>query len=246
MGQFCFSLVRTLIIIENLVVVTLASLLIYVSFSAMDQDFGMDTLHDNHPKNVHAYISAISAGVGIIIALLSILGLFGAIRKSRSFLTMYASIIFFMITILALGAVITLTLRNEGVVYRDFDKSFVNTTIVLYNHTDPNDVKTRIFDRFQRHLSCCGINSPNDWKDFGNHKIPKSCCAQPSDINGSMYKYCEQSDHKVGCWRATTDYFHANLSAVRTVLLIIIGFGITCVLAAYSMVRTLKRSLEVV
>lgn len=246
MSRFCFGFVRSLIIIENLMVAALASLLIYVSFSAMDQDFGMDTLNDNHPKVVHTYISAISAGVGIIIALLSLLGLFGAVKKSKSALGMYAAIIFFMISILAILVVLTLTMRNTGVVYRDVDKSIVNTTVAAYSHTDGDDMKTRIMDHVQRRLSCCGINSPNDWKEYGLHRIPKSCCSSHLESNQPSYKYCEQSDNKVGCWRAMTDYFHANLSNVRMILYVIIGFGFVCSLAAFFMVRTLKRSLEVV
>jgi len=246
MGQFCFGITRGLIILENLVVCTLASLLIYISFSAMDQDFGMDTLNDNHPKVVHAYISAISAGVGIIIALLSLLGLFGAIKKSQSALGMYAAIIFFMVSILAILVVITLTMRNNGVIYKEVDKSIVNTTVAVYNHTDANDIKTRVLDQIQRRLTCCGINSPNDWKEYGLRKIPKSCCTSLVESNQPSFKFCEQSDYKIGCWRAMTDYFHANLAAARLVLYVIIGFGLICSMAAFSMVRTLKRSSEVV
>lgn len=231
---------------ENLIVGALAGLLIYVSFSAMDQDFGMDTLNDNHPKVVHAYISAISAGVGIIIALLSLLGLFGAIKKSKSSLGMYAAIIFFMIAVLAVFAVVTLTMKNTGATYKDFDRSIVNTTVALYNHTDSNDIKTRILDQIQKRLSCCGVNSPNDWKDYGIHKIPKSCCSNHTESIQPLFKFCEQSEHNTGCWKAMTDYFHANLSTARLFLYIIIGFGLICSLGAFSMVRTLKRSLEVV
>lgn len=246
MSHICFSFVRCLIIAENFIVAIMASLLIYVSLSAIDGDFGMETLQDNHPKNVHAYISAISLGVGIIIALLSLLGLFGAIKKSRSVLTMYGSIIFFMITILGIIAALTLTIKTDGVVYKDVDKNLVNSTISVYNHTDNNEIKTRVLDSIQRRLSCCGINSPNDWKDYGLHKIPKSCCSNHVETTLPLIKYCEQADFKIGCWRAMTDYFHANLSTARAILYMIIGFGIICVLAACFLVRFLRQSLEVV
>lgn len=236
-----------MIILENLVVATLASLLIYISFSAMDHDFGMDALNDNHPKVVHAYISAISAGIGIIILLLSLLGLFGSIKKSESALAMYAAIIFFMVTILAIMVIFTLTMQKNGTVYKDVDRSIVNTTIAVYNHSDPTDIKTTVLDQIQKRLSCCGINSPADWKDYGpTRKIAKSCCATQIEASNPFFKYCEQSDYKIGCWKAITDYFHANLSAARTILYILIAFGLTCSLAAFSMLKSLKRSLEVV
>lgn len=246
MGRFCFSFIRTLIIIENIVVAALASLLIYVSFSAMDQDFGMDTLNDNHPKVVHAYISAIAAGVGIIILLLSLLGLFGALKKSKSALIMYAAIIFFMISLLAILVLLTLTMKTQGVIYRDVEKSIVNATIAIHDHTETNDIKTNFLDQIQRKLQCCGINSPNDWKEYGHKKIPKSCCTNHLESLLPAFKYCEQSDFKTGCWRALTDYFHANLGTARMILYFIIGFGLCSSVAAFSLVRTLKRSSEVV
>lgn len=246
MGRLCFGIIRSFIILENLIVVTLASLHIYVSFSAMDQDFGMDTLTDNHPRVVHTYISAISAGVGIIIALLSLLGLFGAIKKSKSALAMYSAIILFMISILAILVVVSLTMQNTGVVYKDLDRSIVNTTINIYNHTNNNDYRTRALDQIQKQMSCCGINSPNDWRDYGSRKIPKSCCSNHMESTQPLFKYCEQSEFKIGCWRAMTDYFHENLSSVRMFLYILTGFGLICSLAAISMIRSLRLSLEVV
>lgn len=246
MSQICFSFVRCLIIIENLFVSLMAIYLIYLSLSAIDGDFGLDTLQDNHPKNVHAYIAAISLGVGIIIALLSLLGLIGAIKKSRSILTMYGSIIFFMIIMLGIAAALTVAIKADGVVYKDVDKNLVNSTISVYNYTDSNDIKTKFIDSMQKRLSCCGINSPNDWKDYGLRKIPKSCCSNHIESTLPLFKYCEQTEFRIGCWRAITDSFHSNLSTVRAVLYIIIGFGLSCVLAAYFLVRFLRQSLEVV
>lgn len=246
MGRLCFGLTRSFLILENLFIVTIASLLIYVSFSAMDQDFGMDTLNDNHPRAVHTYISAISAGVGIIIALMSFLGLFGAMKKSESALAMYAAIIFLMVIILSALVAISLTMQNNGVVYKDLDKSIVNTTVSIYNHTNNNDFRKRAIDQIQKHLSCCGLNSPNDWKEYGLRKIPKSCCTNHFESLQPLFKYCEQSDYRIGCGRAMTDYFHSNLSSARTFLYILIGFGLTCSFAAISMIRTLRRRLEVV
>lgn len=247
MGRVCFGFTRTFIIIENLVLTAIASLLLYVSFSAMDPDFGMDTLNDNHPKDVHNYIAAISAGVGIIIILLSLLGLFGAVKKSESALGMFAAIIFFMIIMLSFLVIFTFTMQNAGVVYKDVDKSIVNSTIQMYNYTEGNDIKTKVLDGIQRKMSCCGINSPNDWKEYGTkRKIPRSCCSNHTESNQQQFKYCEQTDYKTGCWRAMTDHFHSNLNTARLALYMLIGFGLLCSLAAFSMVRHLRRSLEVV
>lgn len=264
MSRFCFGLMKFLIIVENVIVALLATGLIYVSISAVDKDHGMDTLNDSHPKVVHNYISLISAGVGIIILLLSSLGLFGALTKSKTLLYMYAGIVFSMIFILAVIAGITLTIRTSGAKYKDVDKGIINETIAIYKHAQPEDIKTRLLDQLQERLQCCGINSPNDWKDFGQHKIAKSCCinriessittltttsssvASTNQTGLPSFKYCEQSDYKIGCWPALTDYFHANLSAVRSMLYVIIGVGLVSSICAFFMSRTIKQRLEVV
>lgn len=248
MGRLCFGLTRTFLILVNFIIVFLACLLIYISFSALDQDFGMDTLNDNHPKVVHTYISAISAGVGIIIALMSLLGLFGSLRKSESALAMYSAIIFFMIIILTLLIILSLTVRKDTAAYRDIDKSIVNTTVHIYNFTNVNDFRTKALDQIQKRLSCCGINSPNDWRDYGQiRKIPRSCCSTHLETNQpALFKYCEQSDHKVGCWKAMTDYLDANISSVKTFLYVLNGFGLMCSLASLYMIRIIRRRFEVV
>lgn len=258
MVRFCFGLFRFLIIVLNVIVALLAAGLIYVSFNAMDEDFGLDTLKDNHPKNVHARIAVISVGVGFIILLLSLLGLFGASKKSKTLLYMYAGIVFSMIFILAIIAGITLTMKPSGSKYRDADKGIVNQTIAIYKHAEPEDMKTKLLDQLQERLQCCGVNSPNDWKDFGERKISKSCCSNriespagatttssSSAPNLPSFKYCEQSDYKIGCWPALTDYFHANLSAVRLILYVIICVGLFSSITAFLMSRTIKQRLEV-
>lgn len=216
----------------------------------MDQDFGLDTLNDNHPKNVHTYIAAICAGVGIIIALVSMLGLFGSIRKSKSALAMYTAIIIFMLVLLSVVVVITITMQNNGRTgaNKDLDKSIVNATVYIYNYTSPNDFRTKALDQIQKQLSCCGINSANDWKDYGQiRKIPRSCCSNHVETQQpALFKYCEQSEFKTGCWKAMTDLFHSNLASVRTLLYVLIGFSFTCSLASISMIRTLRRRSEVV
>lgn len=247
MGRLCFGLTRTFLIFVNFVIVFLASLLIYISFSALDQDFGMDTLNDNHPKVVHTYISAISAGVGIIIALMSILGLFGALKKSESVLAMYSGIIICMIIILTVLVVLSITVRKDTA-YKDIDKSIVNTTVHIYNYTNINDFRTKALDQIQRRLSCCGINSPNDWRQYGHiRKIPRSCCSnQVETTQPALFQYCEQSDHKIGCWKAMTDYFEANISSVKTFLYVLNGFGLVCAAASLYMIRIIRRRFEVV
>lgn len=247
MRRLCFSIIRSLVIVVNLIVTVLAALLIYVSFTAFDQNYELDTLGDTHPKLVHTYVSIICAGLGLIIALLSFLGLFGAARKSKSILATYAAILFILVSILLILVIVTYSIQNaSNSSYKEIDKSFVNSTVVVYNYVDSSDMKTRIIDNIQRSFSCCGVNSPNDWTEFSLHKIPKSCCSEPVESSLPVFKYCAESDHKIGCWKALVDHFHANLSSVRTVLYVFIAFGLICMSAVGFIILSLKKSLDVV
>lgn len=240
LNECLFGVTRTLVIIVNLIITALASLLIYVSFNAFDQDYLQEldsSLSESQPRLIHTYVSIICAGLGLIIVLLSLLGLFGAVKKSKSILGTYAAIILFLVSILLVMVVLTYTINNKGSNFKEIDKSFVNSTVVVYNYVDSSDVKTKIIDRIQKSFACCGVNSPNDWTEYSLHRIPKSCCSEPVESSLPVFKYCAESDHKIGCWKALTDHFHANLSSVRTVLYTLIAFGLVCVSAAFSMIR---------
>lgn len=249
MRRLCFGLIRSVLIVVNLLVTVLAALLIYVSFTAFKENYHLDSFgNDSQPRLIHTYVSILCAGFGLIIALLSFLGLVGSIKKSKSILATYAAIVFLMVLILTVLVLITYNLQNSSSnnLYREIDKSLVNSTVVVYNHVDSSDMKTKFIDSLQRSLSCCGVNSPNDWTEFSLQKIPKSCCSEPVESTLPVFKYCTESDHKIGCWKAVVDYFHTNLAIVRTLLCIFIAFGLICVTAAGFLILTLKNSLDVV
>lgn len=246
MRRLCFSITRSLVIIVNLIIAGLSCLLIWVAFNAFDKDYGQDTLIDSQPKLIHAYVSIFCACLGLLIGLLAILGLFGAVKKSKSVLATYAVILILMVSILAILVVVTYTMNTKSSSYTELDKSIVNSTVIVYNYVDSSDMKTRVIDSIQRSLSCCGLNSPNDWTEYSLHKIPKSCCSEPVESILPIFKYCAESEHKNGCWKAMLDSFYANLPFFRTILYTLIGFSTICVGAALFMNRTLRRSHDVV
>lgn len=230
----------------NLVVTAIAMYLLYASISAFDRDFGLDSLNDSHPNVVHTYISIIGAGTGVIIALLSLIGFCGAVKKSRAALTLYAAIIFMMVVFLIMMVTLTFQMSDQQSGLKELDKGTVNATITMYDFTNPNDIKTKGWDRLQKQLKCCGVNSPSDWSEYSLHKIPPTCCKEPTESSLPVFQYCVESDFKVGCYKTIIDLFYANIDKFRIMLCILIVFGISCIVGALCMVRTLKRSLEVV
>jgi len=244
MRRFCFEITRSLVIIVNLIIAALSCLLIYVSFNAFSQDYEID--NDSPPRLVHTYVSIICATLGLVITLLSLLGLLGATKKSKTILKFYAIIVFIMVLVVFTTVMATFTFNTTSSSYKEIDRSFVNSTVVVYNYVDSSDIRTRIIDNIQRSFACCGVNSPNDWTEHSLQRIPRSCCSEPTESSLPVFKYCAESDYKIGCWKALTDHFHANLSSVRKILYLVIAFGLICSSAACFIIRTLRRGHDVV
>lgn len=246
----CFNLVRGLLIIVNLLVASLACLFIYVSFNAFGQVYELEGLSDSQqPRTIHTYVTVLCAGIGLIVAILSLLGLIGATKRSKSILGTYIAIIVLLVSMLIALIALTYTLASSdafGGSNRELDKSIVNSTIVLYNYIDQSDMKSQIIDRTQKSFSCCGVNSPSDWNEYNNFKIPKSCCEKPIESSLPVYKYCPDSDFKTGCWKALTDYILENISTLRAVLYSLLAFATICAFAAGFMIHTMRKSLDVV
>lgn len=247
MRRWCFGFTRTLLIITNILVGALAGLLVWISFTAFDQNYELDSLSDSHPRLVHTYVSVMCAGLGVVILLLAILGFLGAYKKSKPILITYAFILISMVVMLAVLVLVTFSLNNSpNASQKEIDKSFVNSTVVVYNYVDTSDMKTRIIDNIQKTFSCCGVNSPNDWTEYSLHKIPRSCCSEPVESSLPVFKYCAESDHKIGCWKALSDHFYANLATVRIILYVLMSFGLVCTLAALFMITNMRKILDMV
>lgn len=245
----CFNLVRAILIIVNLIVASLAALFIYISFNAFSQEYEIESgfSDSQHPHQIHLYVTVICAGIGLITVILSLLGMAGAIKRSKSFLITYIAIITLLVSSLIVIILLTYNLASpDAFGNRELDKSIVNSTVVLYNYVEPNDRRTQLIDRVQKSFSCCGINSPNDWSDFNQHKIPKSCCSQPIESSLPKYKYCAESDFRQGCWKALTDHIQENLGSIRCVLYILMGFAGLCACAAIYIIYTIRKTLDVV
>lgn len=246
MRSQCFGCLRSLMIIICFLKAVLASLFIYVSFNAFDQDYVVEVTGGDQPKLIHSYVTIILVGIGLIGVILAILGFIGSIKRSKSILGTYAAIVTILVSILILTTLLTYTKTYSDALSKDVDKQIVSSTLVLYNYVDQSDRKTQIIDKLQRSFACCGVNSPNDWNDYIQRNIPKSCCAQPTLSSFPVFKYCRESDYKIGCWKALTDHIQANSSAVRLVLYILIAFESFCALAACFMIQTMRKSLDVV
>lgn len=239
-----YSLARSFVIIINTLVAFLACLLIYASYTTSNKDFNAESLGE--PKLINTYVSIIFASFGLLVAIVASLGLVGGIKQSKTLLAIYATIVFTSILFVLFVIVLTYTSNASNLSITEVDKTFVNSTVVVYNYVNSNDYRTTMIDYIQRTFSCCGVNSPDDWSEYALHKIPKSCCSSPIESQLPVYKYCQESDYKTGCWKAVTDVFFANMPLFRVSLYVAIAFGTICTFVAVFMIKALKLDLDMV
>ncbi|KAG9510319.1 Tetraspanin-6 [Fragariocoptes setiger] len=247
MSRLCYTFSRYYVITINLIVTAVALFLVYVSLSAFDKDFGLDSLEDTHPRVVHTYISIIGAGTGVVIALLSLMGFFGAVKRSRVALTLYSAIIIIVVSFIIISLILTYRLASQKPPATKPDRDSINKTVSSYDYANSDDVATRAWDTIQTNLQCCGLTGPDDWTTYGkNGMIPRSCCKTRTESSLPKFEYCSSSDYKVGCWETATDFLYSHLSDVRIMLYVVLIFSLSCVVSALWVVRTLKKSVEVV
>lgn len=236
-----FEAIRTLGIIVNLVIGVLAVLFIYTSFSTFDYDLGPESSQDAQEHAVHIRVSIMAALLGLGIGLLATAGLLGALRKSSKILLIYVALLAAMLTILIVLTGLTFMIRSPNDFMKpEADKLVVNSTIVLYNYVEPSDIKTRILDNIQTTLSCCGVNSPDDWYNYYEHKIPKSCCSEPIESSLPVFKYCAESDFKAGCWKAVSVFAFEHLWVLRLVYYVLISVALLFIVQGVYIMRRVK------
>lgn len=225
-------------------------MLIYASFKVSGDNYHTrDSLNVNQSSPIPTYSCIIGAGLGSIIVLKSLLGLYGAIKRSKSILATYATILSIIVLLLLVMLIFTYIQSGSKnkMAHEELDKAYVNLTVAVYNYVDSTDPKTSLIDYVQKKFSCCGVNSPNDWVESPRQRIPKSCCSEPVESSLPVFKYCSESDFKIGCGQPLQEYFYQTaVPIIRDFILIKIYFNVFCIALAGLLIRAIKKDLDVV
>jgi CD63 antigen len=121
--------------------------------------------------------SYVFIGVGLLIAIISFLGCWGACTDNKCMMGTFATIMA-IILIAEIGVAITILIykgKAQGIVEDAMTKGLQN-----YGKNETEGV-TRTLDKIQEQFTCCGIKKPDDWltTPFGAgpaFNAPDSCC----------------------------------------------------------------------
>lgn len=163
------KIIKILLGVFNLLWLLLGGGVIYIGYRLVKWDKEFDGAVNLGNINFNS-ISIVILGIGIVIALISFLGFFGACCENSFMLQAYGFLMILMIGAQIYALVVSI--KNNGNIQTDITEG-IKKAIGKINE----DYKTAYFlEILQFNLKCCGATGPSDYKANSTSPLPGSCC----------------------------------------------------------------------
>ncbi|CAL8349666.1 unnamed protein product [Gadus morhua 'NCC'] len=209
----CFTLFKVMMVLFNLLIflggLTLLALGIWASADGGSflQTLGTYSTQAMQFLNVGFFCIA----VGVVLALLGLLGFWAAHRESKCLLLMFFSIVLIIFIAEVAAAVVALAYSSfaEGIL-----RAWATPALKEQYGNDP--VVTKIWNTTMTELKCCGFTNYTDFEDSrftrdNNGSLPEDCCLG----NGT---YCSPQralkDNVEGCFEELLELVQTNADVV--------------------------------
>lgn len=235
MGLRKIGVIKLLIIVPNILGVILGFVIFGISAYTL-APLGIETypLTDKFEKELR--YSAIGFLIaGIVLSGVSFLAVYATIKNNRTMLMVYAILISIILTVELATVIGLLVMENQkkGQLQSHWIDEMNEHKRSKYEHKNSS---YSAFDKVQSHLKCCGITSPDEWKNDTIERIkfrtslnlpPSWCkekgCNQDCEGNGcskTLY-YEEPCLDKI--WRPVTAFKSLSFSVVAVHVFMIPG-----------------------
>ncbi|KAH8374397.1 hypothetical protein KR009_007857 [Drosophila setifemur] len=237
---------KYMLIIVSFMFALTAILLIMVgtTIQAIFGDFSL--FIDGHFSSPPALLIAI----GFILIAVATLGAYGAVKESVMVINLYGVCLFlvFILEVSAAIAAFVMQSQVKGMLMRTMHQALAE-----YDH-DPY-VAAGV-DFMQSGLECCGVNQPEDWKDYYEPNknstldaddvvVPNSCCGSlAEDINDSSQVTCLQT-FDYGCFRKMNFIVSQSAMLIATGATTVAFVQLLGVLCAFMLAKTLRRNKSI-
>lgn len=179
------------------------------NFAALWSSFEVSKVIDAKALNGAGLLLIISgfSSVGI-----SFVGLYGAYKKDRCFLTTYCLLICTILILEVASAAVYLSYQKQAPTKLELG---LNKTIEEINNKD-DQVAIKVMDSIQTVFHCCGCHGPNDYKNLTEIT---SCQTDKSTPDSPDY-------YQIGCLVTIINYIDYHLPIIISIAIGMIGFQV--------------------
>ncbi|KAH8266404.1 hypothetical protein KR026_001522 [Drosophila bipectinata] len=237
---------KYMLIIVSFMFALTAVLLIMVgtTIQAIFGDFSL--FIDGHFSSPPALLIAI----GFILIAVATLGGYGAVKESVMVINLYGVCLFlvFILEVSAAIAAFVMQSQVKGMLMRTMHEA-------LAEYDNDPYVQAGV-DFMQSGLQCCGVNQPEDWKEYyGPNKnsslpaddvvVPNSCCGDlAKDENDSLQVTCLDT-FDYGCFRKMNFIVSQSAMLIATGATTVAFVQLLGVLCAFMLAKTLRRNKSI-
>ena len=235
MGLRKTGVIKLLIIVPNVLGVILGLVMFGISAYTL-VPLGIETYPLTGKFEKELRFSAIGFLIaGIFLSVVSFLAVYATFKNNRTMLMVYAILISIILTVELATVIGLLVMENQK--KGQLQSHWIDE---MNEHKRSNYAQKNssynTFDKVQSHLKCCGITSPDEWKNntIEGFKIPISLNLPPSCCKE---KECNQDCEESGCsktlyyeepcldkiWRPVTAFKSLSFSVVAVHVFMIPG-----------------------
>eukprot|EP00795_Rhopilema_esculentum_P001203 gene1203-15569_t len=160
-----------------------------------------------------ATVSNLAIGAGVVIVVVTFLGVVGSIKENKIMLLMFFIflLLIFCLEISAGG----LAYANKGKIEREVRKDL---SLMISEKYGDEPGTTEAIDKMQTYFKCCGNLNWNDWANskFQKGYPPKSCCVEEQQNNND----CGKDPNNVytkGCYKEISKFLLEHLLVIGVI-----------------------------
>lgn len=242
----CLSCIKYLMFVFNFLIFLGGSFLLGVGVWVLVDPTGFREIVAANPLLFTGVY--IILGMGGMLFLLGFLGCCGAIRENKCLLLFFFMLIL-LIFLAELAAAILAFIFREHLTREYFTKE-LKRHYQGYNNTD---VFTSTWNAIMSTFDCCGVNSPEDFKDSlfrllnQNQVVPEACCQRAGQTGEAAYLIQEQclsgnmmSRNNKGCYSAVVDYFELYIYVAGALAIVVLTIELFAMVFAMCLFRGIQ------
>eukprot|EP00064_Thunnus_orientalis_P002632 superscaffoldBa00000198_g2639 len=242
----CLSCIKYLMFVFNFLIFLGGSFLLGVGVWVLVDPTGFREIVAANPLLFTGVY--IILGMGGMLFLLGFLGCCGAIRENKCLLLFFFMLIL-LIFLAELAAAILAFIFREHLTREYFTKE-LKRHYQGYNNTD---VFTSTWNAIMTTFDCCGVNSPEDFKDSlfrminQNHMVPEACCqraSQTGELADISQEQCLSGSmmfrNNKGCYSAVVDYFELYIYVAGALAIVVLTIELFAMVFAMCLFRGIQ------